>query len=90
LWRHSSGVVFMNLMNGTSVTTSATMGGDTNWTIAGAGDDFNGDGKSDILWRHSSGVVFMNLMNGTLVTSSAAMGGDLNWTLIKWPSWNVS
>jgi FG-GAP repeat len=32
LWRHSSGAVFMNLMNGPQVTTSASMGGDLNWT----------------------------------------------------------
>ncbi|MBI2715624.1 MAG: VCBS repeat-containing protein [Rhizobiales bacterium] len=83
LWRYGpTGSVVMWLMNGTTVTTSAGIGGDANWTIVGTGD-FNGDGKSDILWRNaSSGGVVMWLMNGTQVTTSAGIGGDANWTIV--------
>ena len=80
LWHHSSGADFMNLMNGSVVTSSASLGGDGNWTIVGTGD-FDGDGKADILWRHISGAVFMNMMNGGVVTSSASIGGDPGWTI---------
>ena len=46
-------------------------------TASGAGlaqQDFNGDGKSDILWRHSSGQLVTWFMNGTSVSSTGFPG----------------
>src|SRR5262245_8683046 len=54
LWRHSSGVVAIWLMNGpTAVSVGSAGNVPTDWTIAGVAD-FNRDGKTDILWRHAS------------------------------------
>ena len=84
LWRNTStGETDMWLMNGTGITSAASLGTiATNWTIAAAGD-FNGDGKSDILWRNSStGEVDIWLMNGTVITSAASLGTiATNWTI---------
>jgi subtilisin family serine protease len=84
LWRNTStGQVTMWLMNGTSMSTSATLATDPAWTVAGVGD-FNGDGKSDILWRNTStGQVTMWLMNGATMTSWASIIGSGNtaWTV---------
>jgi hypothetical protein len=45
----------------------------TSWSIAGS-NDFNGDGKSDILWQNSStGQRAIWLMNGTTRTSSVSL-----------------
>src|SRR5438445_13551547 len=44
-------------------------------------DDFNGDGKADILWRYSStGENYVYLMNGTTITGEGYLTqADLNW-----------
>src|SRR5262249_4742933 len=64
LWRPTSGVLDIWLLNGTSAISSPSPGAvGTDWTIVGVGD-FNGDGRADILWRHTSGIVFVWLMNG--------------------------
>jgi hypothetical protein len=36
--------------------------------------DFDGDGKSDILWQDTNGNVAMWFMNGTQVTGAAGVG----------------
>ncbi|HXJ83042.1 MAG TPA: FG-GAP-like repeat-containing protein [Candidatus Methylomirabilis sp.] len=44
--------------------------------------DFNGDGRSDILWRHSSGVVYEWQLNGTTVIGTGSPGGaGTDWTI---------
>jgi hypothetical protein len=44
-------------------------------------DDFNGDGKSDILWQNSGGNVVDWTMNGSQATSQALVGGDSQWSI---------
>jgi hypothetical protein len=51
--------------------------------------DFNGDGKSDILWRNvGSGAEIMWLMNGTQVIGSGSIGGDATWTVVATGDFN--
>jgi hypothetical protein len=83
LWRHSSGVLYTWLMNGTSVGSAGSPGSvGPDWTIAGIAD-FNGDGKADILWRHSSGVVYLWLMDGTTVIGAGSPGSaPPDWSIV--------
>lgn len=72
LWQDAnSGTVAVWLMNGASVTTSASIAAvSSNWFIAETGD-FNSDGKSDVLWRDSNaGGVAEWWMNGAQVLSA--------------------
>jgi len=67
------------LMNGTSVSTSASLPSEANWKIAAA-VDFNGDGMTDLLWHNASnGQLIEWLMNGTSITSSTLLLDDPLW-----------
>jgi hypothetical protein len=55
----------------------------SNWAIVGT-EDFNGDGKGDILWRDSNtGTVAIWFMNGVQILSSSATLGVVarDWTI---------
>jgi len=82
LWRDTSGDVAMWLMNGSTVTSSASLGTiPTTYSIVGQ-RDFDGDGNADILWRDTSGNLYMWLMNGTTLSSSATLGNvPTTWTV---------
>src|SRR5262249_52237627 len=41
-----------------------------------AANDFNGDGKSDILFQNANGAPAVWLLNGTTITSQAMVGGN--------------
>jgi VCBS repeat protein/FG-GAP repeat protein len=49
---------------------------------APANEDFNGDGKADILWRHSSGVLYIWFMNGNVHSNDGSPGSVASdWTI---------
>ena len=69
LWRHTSGMVAIWLMNGLTVGSWGVPAGiDSSWQIKAVGD-FDGDGKGDVLWQNTSGTVAIWLMNGLTVGS---------------------
>jgi FG-GAP-like repeat len=63
------------LMNGTSFSSSVSLGiVGTSWNIAGAAD-YSGDGQTDILWQNSvTGERVIWLMNGTSLSSTVSLG----------------
>ena len=76
LFRNSSnGATVGWLMNGSTVTQSATIATVPNvWQIV-AQRDFDGDGKTDLLWRNTStGAVAIWLMNGLTVSQTFNVG----------------
>jgi len=93
LWRNSNGSLAVWLMNGSTITSSATVtfGGaaiapNASWHVVEIGD-FSGDGSTDILWRNDSGAMAEWLMNGATVVASvtpssggAAVMPDSTWT----------
>jgi hypothetical protein len=80
LWRQNTGVLADWSMNGSTITSSASLTyqgkaitPNSTWSVAGIGD-FNGDGTSDILWRQSTtGALADWSMNGSTITSSASL-----------------
>jgi FG-GAP-like repeat len=96
LWRQSSGALVEWSINGSAITSSASLtyqgaaiSPDSSWSVAGIGD-FNGDGTSDILWRQgTSGVLAEWRMNGATIASSAvvtyqgnAVAPDSSWSVV--------
>jgi hypothetical protein len=77
LWRTDGGALAIWEMNGTQIKTadyikqgSATVGAPgADWHLLGA-DDFDGDGKGDLLWRTDSGALAIWEMNGTQIKAA--------------------
>jgi uncharacterized protein (DUF2141 family) len=81
-FRHADGTMVAWLMNGGSVTGSASLLGPGEWFIAQIAD-FNGDGKADLLLRNSDGTHVIWLMNGLTVTSAAVVLGPSGWSTVQ-------
>lgn len=82
LWRNSTtGQVYIWLMNGTTLTSSGSLGSvSSDWSIAGVGD-FDGNGTSDMLWRNSTtGQVYIWFINGTTMSG----GGSVSYVTSDW------
>jgi hypothetical protein len=94
LWRNNNGALVEWLMNGSTISASAspTFGGspvspDSTWNVAGIGD-FNDDGKPDVLWRNSNGALALWQMNGSSISTSASptssgstVSPDASWSV---------
>jgi hypothetical protein len=82
LWQNNTnGNLAIYLMNGTTITSSATFANlPSGWSVVGIGD-FNGDGKSDILLRDTAGDLAIWEMNGTTILNPNSSGaGNLSTT----------
>jgi FG-GAP-like repeat len=64
-----------------------TVMNDSSWVVAGV-DDFNGDGKADLLWRNTAtGETAIWLMDGTTRISGAGLLGP-NWQIVRTGDFN--
>jgi hypothetical protein len=94
LWRnYLSGSATVWLMNGTNrlgIQSLSYQVTDLNWQIQ-AIDDFNRDGRPDLIWRHAvSGSKYVWLMNGTTVTSGLELAPVTVGTPITSPTPSIS
>jgi hypothetical protein len=88
VWRHDlAGENVLWLMNGATLLsgtfTTPPVLADPGWKIVGT-NDFNADGRPDLLWRHGgSGQNVLWYMNGSVLTSGTfltpAALADVNW-----------
>ncbi|MBI4691672.1 MAG: VCBS repeat-containing protein [Nitrospirae bacterium] len=91
LWQHqSTGKLMVWYMDGVTRSSYAYPNpdnpGDTDWRVTGV-DDFNSDGKPDILWQHqSTGQLAVWYMNGIKRSNSTYLSpdnpGDINWKVV--------
>src|SRR5947208_3306598 len=98
LWRTDGGSLAIWEMNDTQIKTAdyIKMGSATvkapgaDWHLLGA-DDFDGDGKGDLLWRTDSGALAVWEMNGTQITvadylklgSATVSAPGSDWTILS-------
>jgi FG-GAP-like repeat len=74
--------VMVDLLNGSSIASSATITTPKGWHVAAAGD-FNNDQKSDIVLQNTNGTPQIWLMNGTSVTSKVTLlNPGSSWHLV--------
>jgi hypothetical protein len=91
LWQNTSnGNLAIYLMNGNTITSSATFANLGAYSVVGIGD-FNGDGNSDILLRDGSGNIAILEMNGTTILNPSSTGvGNLSsvWSVAETGDFN--
>jgi mono/diheme cytochrome c family protein len=77
-----SGNVSALLMNGTNILSNTVISASPgNWTVTHS-DDFNGDGKADLVWQNTDGASAIWLMNGASFTSAAGiLGAGSGWSI---------
>jgi ELWxxDGT repeat protein len=81
LWRHIDGTTRIWLMDGVKIPCPVQDDFDPSnrplmpaaWQVKGF-EDFNGDGKSDVLWQHTDGTVYVWLMNGLSIADQGSPG----------------
>ncbi len=95
LWRQTTGALAIWSMNGSNVTSAASVtyqgnpiAPDASWSVAGTAD-FDGDGNADILWRQTSGALTIWSMNGSAASSATSVTYQGN-QLAPDASWSVA
>jgi Ca2+-binding RTX toxin-like protein len=76
---YSGGFLTLNGINGTLVASAAASGGVQLTLIPDVANDFNGDGRSDIMFRHDNGAItnFLGTANGGILNN-----GDSVYTVV--------
>ncbi|HML13951.1 MAG TPA: FG-GAP-like repeat-containing protein [Xanthobacteraceae bacterium] len=74
LLQNTDGTTQIWFMNGTSITSMASLGNPGSaWHVAATGD-FNGDGKADIVWQNTDGLTGIWDMNGASIIGTGLLG----------------
>ena len=81
--QHSNGDVAVWLMNGSTITTGLNIGSPgAGWAVENA-DDYNGDGKADLLLRNTDGNVAEWQMDGATITQGLVIGNPgADWMVV--------
>ena len=78
MWHNTIGQLALWQMSGSTLVSAGAVAGGTivsaDWHVA-ALQDFDGDGKTDILWRNNSGAMAEWNMNGMVLASGGAVAG---------------
>jgi hypothetical protein len=83
VWRGSDGSVNIWFLNGSTVTSSASLGQvGQEWQIQAVGD-LDGDGRADLIWRKADGLVAAwRLSGGTVLSAAVVTGAGQDWRII--------
>jgi hypothetical protein len=81
----TGGSLTLGIVPAGTIIASAAAGGGVQLSVRGAYNDFNGDGRSDVLWRHDDGTVtnWLAQPNGGFVANGANAwyGVPVSWTI---------
>src|SRR5262249_52058580 len=88
--QNTDGATQMWLLNGTSTTSTKSLGNPgSSWHVAATGD-FNHDGKADILWQNTDGQAGIWLMNGSAFIGNPGLGNPGSaWHIIATGDFNA-
>ena len=95
LWRNldstTSSTVAISFMKDGAITRSIAVGAMPASSMIAGLDDFNGDGKTDLLWRHASGQVDLWTMDGaTPLNTQVIANATPDWTITGTGDFNGS
>jgi len=59
----------------------------SSWKVASTDNDFNGDGKSDVVLRNDDGTIEFRLMDGVNLTGYSDLSMPATWQVFTNPDW---
>ncbi len=88
LWQRTDGAASVWLMNGVASPPNASISaallpGGGSWQLLSTRNEFNGDGKTDLVWQTPAGQVAVGLANGVVPPAPALFGPYSGWSVFR-------
>jgi hypothetical protein len=88
LWQRTDGAASVWLMNGVASPPNASISaallpGGGSWQLLSTRNEFNGDGKTDLVWQTPAGQVAVGLANGVVPPAPALLGPYSGWSVFR-------